>query len=289
MPTSHILEKKPIADYFSLNAIGTALFTLLGLIAAGQLLTYMVAGTQAVSEGLQSLFLRNSVAHWFTSAVFAMTALVAYSSSGFAAKKAHSITWKIMAAFMLILSCQEVAIMHDVTGWTYFLNIDSPQAMAWAVGIGAIPFIAFGFFLRNALSGSSDAARCIVWGAVLFLMGSGAEAVFLLLSPQFAQSNLLPLQIVLQYAVKMLGAVVLLTGFIMHERYLQRQIQRVKAGLPPKKMPRITSRTAEWALRMIGTPTRDEKLMQEEAERAQKKKKDAAASLGTDSDEKGAK
>ena len=126
-----------------------------------------------------------------------------------------------------------------------------------------------GSSLRKALSDSPKAVLPLIFGTLLYTAGSLGDAFVIMMGAKSDTIGLFwPVQIVMNGTFKMLGAAVLSAGLMLHEEYLQTQIRRVLSGRAPVALPGVKTETASWALRMIGTPTRDELLMQQESARA---------------------
>jgi hypothetical protein len=104
-------------------------------------------------------------------------------------------------------------------------------------------------------------------GAVLYAAASVAQALTIGDAYAAREHQLWPLVLMGTAVVKMLGASLLFLGFLFHERFLSGQWQRFEKDLTPVTIPTPESEVADWALRMIGTPTRDEILMDDEVRR----------------------
>lgn len=264
---SGVLERKPLTEYFSLNQAAVFFFTLAGLILATQMLTVAVVSFSAEARVVKDMLTGNSGAAWFCGILFALSAAVSWSASLLAFKKRDGYTWKAVSVFFLLLSCQSIVPLGKVLGWQYAgagfsgANLWIPAAMWTAAAL------ALGYYLKAAFEESVEAAKSLSFGAILFFVGAMADFYAAAsLSPD-RQDSLLAFSLIAMSGVRMLGAILLFSGLLLHEQFLQKQIQRLNSGRTPEGIPSAKTETAEWVLRMIGTPTRDEVLMKEEVSR----------------------
>lgn len=268
-----------LSDYFSLNGIVSVLFTVLGLIAAGTILT--LAATQGASAPglLEGIASRNSVYSWFISVVLAFSAVTCISLASLSARRDDRRTWQIFGVFLGLVSCQEVATLRDAAGWAYF-NHDQLQHMPYVVlALLFVPFLVLGLFLSRALRDSVEAAACLSAGAVMFCASAVVQAltmgeIFSSSEPRFWSFILISVSL-----AKALGAIVLFAGFLIQERFLASSLRRVTSPVH-FGLPEVTSDNMEWALRMIDTPTRDEIKMMEEVRRARQAEKERVDAKG---------
>ena len=262
------VRKEPLvlSEYFDLNGILTLLFSVAGLLAAGLILTLSFSGGASAEGILQGIVNRNSVFSWYASGLLLLSALVTISLSRHSARTGDRRIWAVFGVFLAILSCQEAASLKDAAGWVYFSGWELASA-PWMAGVLMIPFFLLGLGLRKALKDSWQAASCLVYGAGLYAAGAVGQAVTVGSALSGQEGQVWPLLIIFESLLRGLGAVVLLAGFLLHERFLAQQLRRLRSPSSSFGLPEVNSATAAWALRMIDTPTRDEAQMMEEIRR----------------------
>lgn len=264
------IKKSSISEYLLKNGIMTFLFSAIGIIACAQALTFLLAGS-SFSAVLENLRDKNLASQWFTSVLLAVSSVLAWAISNAAANKSDKRTWQGTALFFLLVSAAEVVSLRDFFGWSYFFTAKVSSLTAWWSALAVISALSLwgGSSLRKALSDSPKAVLPLIFGTLLYTAGSLGDAFVIMMAAKSDTIGLFwPDQIVMNGTFKMLGAAVLSAGLMLHEEYLQTQIRRVLSGRAPVALPGVRTETASWALRMIGTPTRDEMLMQQESARA---------------------
>ncbi len=270
------VKTSSISEYLLKSGAVTLLFTAAGLIACAQALTFLFAGAD-FSSALENLRMKNAVSQWFTSIVFSLSAFLAWGISNAAVNRADKRTWQGTALFLALLSACEVVSLREFFGWSYFLTSTVSTLSAWWGALAVISVLSLwgGYGLYKALTDSPRAVQTLIFGTLLYTAGALGDAFVIVMAAARPEAGIFwPFQLVMNGAFKMLGTSVFLAGLMLHEEYLHTQIRRVLSGRHPGGLPAIKSESASWALRMIGTPTRDEILMQEETVRAAQRSRD---------------
>lgn len=167
---------------------------------------------------------------WFGSFLWAVAALTACElavRTG-ASDRRISRTWRALAALMVLLSCDEVAMLHE--RWSEMISrrllggqLWLPEAH-WVLLFGPVILLALvwlGWRLRQALGDSVVARRRLLLGAVLFVGGAMGVEVLLNAIPLSAPKWLFQMQIIIEEAMEMAGALYILAGLAAHQQRLQ--------------------------------------------------------------------
>lgn len=271
-------ERKGIAEYLTGRSSMILLLTAGVLITAAQLLNFFAAGA-GVEQALLSLRDRNHPSQWFVGMVLAFSAVVSMTIASASANRRDRATWKGMALFLTLISAAQVVSLRDFFGWSYLFSTQGNTVRLWWTLLGGIAAagLAGGYFLQQSLRDSTACIKPVFFGTLLYVTGAMGDAVMLSSAVYGAEYGVFAkLQFVLNILFKTTGIAVFFYGLILHEDFLRQQLRRVTSGRDTVTLPAAKTEAAAWALRMIGTPTRDESLMREEVARAKKQEAKSA-------------
>ena len=128
-----------------------------------------------------------NVASWFSSLLLALSALAAYGCCRLSHLRSERMTWWLVAATLLFMSCDEITGLHEDVGrmarqalaWPI---LKTAHFAAWVVVLAPVIvpwFLWLGWSLRRVLRGSRSAARWLLAGTAMFFSGAmGVELVF---------------------------------------------------------------------------------------------------------------
>lgn len=179
-------------------------------------------------ERLFHLDFEANVPTWFSSFVWILNALAAYRCSQLSSKISERNTWMVLSFFLLFLSCDEVASLHEnVTLFlekyllrsTFLRNLD---VRSWPILLGplVVPFLLWAIWrLRECFKNSAEALRWFVLGGSIFLMS--CFVMELLSIFMVGHKQLLVIEVVIEESLEMMGAIILLLGFLVHLRVLE--------------------------------------------------------------------
>jgi len=269
---SDYVMRKALAEYFHFNRIITAFFTVAGITVAAHLIA-LIFTSGGIAESLTlSTYLRGSVASWFIAVMLAIAAIVAYNLSRLSESVSSQKTWSLAALVFLVFSMSQVTNLRGYISHALFdPQASASQALAY-FSVLAIFGLWLAYRLSNALAGSANAKQSILLGVALYFGGSAGMGLLTLYYQARIMNHLWPVELVMWEAIQMLGVFVLLSGVLLHEQFLYAQLKRVASGRFPGGIPKAPSTDAEWVMRMIGTPTREELEMAEEVMRARRRR-----------------
>lgn len=204
-------------------------------------------------ERLFHLNFESNVPTWFSSFVLILGALTAIRCARGSLAVEERRVWFVLAVTLLMLSLDEVAMLHETLGkavarrilriWPQsFLN---PDSNTWPIGIG--PFIIAGLislaaFVRSRTCASGETLKYLYLGAVLFLLGSMGFEWFANFMNRRTAEWLWQIEIVLEESFEMIGAITFLAGLFIHERSLKGVgiINEDRQRYYPNAQPRYT-------------------------------------------------
>lgn len=265
-----VTEHRSLSEYLMSRSVVTFLFTVSAVIAASQVLAFFGAGVH-LEEALYSLRQKNHPAQWFVGAVMTFSAIVMVSIAQASANGRDRRTWQGMAFLLGLFSASQVISLREFFGWSYLFTTQVDTVQLWW---GILAFVAaaglwLGFGLQRSLRDSSLSIKPLFFGTMLYVTGSMGDAVLISTSLYGSSGgNYAMAQFVFNSLFKMFGISVFFYGLILHEDFLSSQLRRVSSGRLALGLPTVKTERAAWAFRMIGTPTRDEQLMQDEVSRS---------------------
>ena len=212
----------------------TGLLLMVGALAVGHLLSVPLGQWSWQFERLFCLDLESNLPTWFSSLLWAVTALAAYRCAHYAFLPRHRSAWMVMTCVLIFLSCDEVAMMHE----NFSRALDRrlfhgalisrfpvgfwPLIFGPAIGVGVIWL---GRELRLCLCGSAAAGRRVALGIGLLLVGGmGFEMIANLLAAP-SLTRLYNIEVLFEELFEMLGAIAILSGLLLHQRFLQGEAQ----------------------------------------------------------------
>lgn len=168
--------------------------------------------------------LESNITTWFSSLIWILAAYMAYKCYRLStAVGLNNEIWILFCFLFLIISCDEVAMIHENLG--RFLNIHFFKLELNTVIIIFLPILApfmifFIFLIGKELKKSKIAARLILLGFSLFLIGSiGIEQrnnfEFFIERPL-----LIRIGSMFEEGLEMLGGIVIIMGLKAHRRFL---------------------------------------------------------------------
>lgn len=169
---------------------------------------------------------------WFSSMLWAIAAVVAYQCSQLAQVKFEKRLWAVMAFILLILSIDEVAMMHEhifgsMIGGVIRQYAGHSDWIKWP--IIASPFILivvvwFGYGLRRCLGGSKRCAAYFIAGIIVLIAAACvAETAHYYIDE--SSLRLLEFEVVIEEAGEMIATFLMICGLLAH-----RDVLREKGG-----------------------------------------------------------
>ena len=98
---------------FDGNQLIRTLFRISGILVICHLLSLVMGDPSWQWERLFDLGYDNNIPTWFSSALWALAAFTAYRYSGFSVPPAEKRLWIFVALGFLVLSIDEVAMIHE--------------------------------------------------------------------------------------------------------------------------------------------------------------------------------
>jgi hypothetical protein len=167
----------------------------------------------------------SNIPTWFSSILLAIAAYFAYKCSTLT--KVGKKTWAFLSLGLLVMSCDEVAMMHENFGEIvnkYIFKLDGFHQTVWPIVLG--PFILFIMLifvikLRKHLQGSRKAIKWLSVGLVTYIVG----AFFLEVSINWLNHGSLEwlwiIEYILEESCEMFGIIFIIQGLIKHIDYLE--------------------------------------------------------------------
>jgi len=162
----------------------------------------------------------STIATWFSSMLFFIAAFFAYQCSlVFSLKSEAKRMWCVCSLILLVLSCDEVAQMHEYWGAyinEHFFKLKGIEHASWIV---IIPFFLVGLLLfiskfKKYLFCSAKAMKFLALGTVMFIAG----AFILEATINFLNHGNLEwvwkIEIVLEEACEMFGVLLIVKGLM---------------------------------------------------------------------------
>ncbi len=171
---------------------------------------------------------------WFSSVLWLLASVMAYQCSELSAKGSVKRSWFLVAAGLLFLSIDEVAMIHEKFDQTVATSplfghfLGRFHDTRWPVF--AFPFVLLFFVwlaanLGRSLAGSTQSIKFFTVGFLLFVGAMGLE---LITNLPFEQMNLYwapELETVAEELMEMSASLVLITGLLAHRRFLEARIE----------------------------------------------------------------
>lgn len=185
-------------------------------------------------ERLFHLGLEGNLVTWFSSLLWALAALAAYQCFQASAEPLERRLWRWMSAGMLVLSIDEVAMIHESFGHALSKHFLSPvvketfRATVWPVVLGPLVLftvIVFSVAIWYCVRESVPAGRRIFLGVLMMLLGGW----FLETTTNFLNHGplewLWQVEIIAEESLEMFGVIVLFSGLLIHQKFLKRQLE----------------------------------------------------------------
>lgn len=207
------------------------LFRISGVLVIIHLVNYVLGGPSWQMERLFALGEEANIPTWFSSAIWALTALAAYRCSKLA-EKLNRTLWILIALGLLAFSVDEVAMIHEhlfAVISRFFPHefrvqiLSSFKATNWP--IIASPFLVLtliwlGLTFRRLLKGSKEAQKLLMLGfAVVVFSGWALEITTNFLNHVDLQW-VWELESAIEEAFELIGSIVILSGLFKHYEWL---------------------------------------------------------------------
>ena len=220
-----------------------AAFLLIGVHCAN-----VLVGTPSWQlERLFHLGLETNIPTWFSSLLWALAAVAAFECSWMAPSQGERRIWKGTAAGLLLLSIDEVAIMHesfaDALQRHFFPAgiFHHFRASVWPVLFA--PLVVCGIAgatatLWHLLKKSPRARARVLAGIAMVAVGGWLIEATLNFLNHGSLEWLWRVEIVLEESLEMFGVIVLLSGLLLHQELL-RKSSRMRGAFKPLHDPRL--------------------------------------------------
>lgn len=217
------------------RAVFKAVLLVVGMLVGLHILSVLVGERSWQMTRLFHLERESSVPAWFSSMMWALGALAALGCSTLASARVERRTWGVLACGLLLLSCDEVAMLHEnlgtilrqrVIGHPTISLLDLPWMFALPL------FAAIGYWLWLALgrclASSPIAKRWLLTGVALLI--GGAMSVDMTSDALKSAHTAIPtvmahIMLVLEETLELLGSLCVLMGLLTHQQVLSVRLQ----------------------------------------------------------------
>ncbi len=169
----------------------------------------------------------SNVPTWFSSGLWALGAWAAWECARLSGRARARRLWTVAAVGLLLLSCDEVAMLHENLGNVlrhhgFAGRMLSFEDIPWPVAVPILAVIV-GWIASSAqhmLKGSRHAQRRLMLALVLLGVGAaGADMLTDLLQPNLS-TWALELMHLLEESLEMAGSLTVLSGLLWHQHWL---------------------------------------------------------------------
>ena len=177
-------------------------------------------------ERMFNLDLENNIPTWFSSLLWAIAALLSYTSFESAFEQKEKRAWGFLSLTFLFLSCDEVASLHENLGLMaskyLFASkwVDALGMRLWPIALG--PIVIFGLFwftvwFKCCFRNSPHGGRQVALGTILFLAGAvGLETGMNFLMFHGFLKPFWKVEAIFEEALEMVGAILIVSGLLSH-------------------------------------------------------------------------
>ncbi len=232
---------------FSSDRIVRSLLQITGILIIVHLINLVLGGPSWQIERLFALGEEANIPTWFSSTLWAINALAAYRCSKLIQTKNIKFLWILIALGFLAFSIDETAMIHEnvfevmsrvlphgfragllarfkATNWPIFASPFLVLTLAWLV-------ITF----RRLLKGSHTAAKFLFLGfSTVVLGGYGLEMITNFLNHDELQW-VWDIENVFEESMEMIGAIVILSGLLIHSQFLEQNQKSGQNFIPQSK------------------------------------------------------
>jgi len=165
---------------------------------------------------------------WFTSMMLFVGAYFTYECSTLIPKgEIEKRWWQLTALGVLLLSCDEVAMIHEHFGaqLTKYTIGAEVRASSWVVILGPVALVilvSFFFFMSKYLVKSPKAFKWLALGFFMYLGGALVLEFFLNPITESGIGWLMYMEKTLEETFEMFGVIFCLIGLLAHQEYLKR-------------------------------------------------------------------
>ncbi len=205
------------------------LWIISGVLVALHILNRVMGAPSWQFERLFDLSREMNVPTWFSSVQWLIAAWVAYGCAQVPQRPSESRIWFVLAGGFLILSIDEVAMIHENLGRMIEQNLYPQKLVAtfsatnWPIAV--MPFLALTLFwaargLRGAFKGSAQARKLLILGAGLVIFG----AMILEMLNNIPGENMkwLPtIETIVEESLEMAGVTTIIAGLFAHRKFLE--------------------------------------------------------------------
>lgn len=171
-------------------------------------------------------------AAWFSSIILAIAALYAYGCSLIKRTDQNERRiWQIISIGLLLMSCDEVALIHESLGQLlnkYIIKSTAIKHSEWIAIIGPFVLVTILYFAYRTeliLNKLPKAKKYFITGMIIFLLGSfGLEATINFIDYR-QQEILWRIEYILEELFEMVGVIVIIKGIREYYRYLEKGAQ----------------------------------------------------------------
>lgn len=166
---------------------------------------------------------------WFSSLGWIVAAQAAYACFQLSPTSPSRKIWVFLAAFLLFLSCDETAMIHENLDTLLGMNVFTwrfPETwiVTWPITLGPFVLVVLGWLgvrLRQALRGSPDATTLLLVGTVVFFSGAAGVDFTRNFMGLKSLGWVRQVEIIVEESLEMVAVVVILFGLLLHQRVLQ--------------------------------------------------------------------
>ena len=217
---------------YSRRTLLATLLALIWLMVCGHLAFLVVGQRSWQLERLFDLGREGTVPAWFSSLLLAASSLVAASCAGSTHDSRAARGWRALTLGLLFMSCDEITQLHEHASQILTRRIfhltpapTSPWS-SWALVLGPLIGVAVGWLgrqLRGELRRFPATRRRLLLGAGLFFLGAAGLDLF---DPLLRYAETLrwlhQVEIIVEETLEMVGAVLFLSGLLIHQHALRR-------------------------------------------------------------------
>lgn len=210
------------------NKLVKSLIIIVGILIILNIINQLIGEASWQFNRLIHLGFESNFSTWFSSMLWAIAAYAAYRCG--VLSKAKNLPYKIWnwtALFLLFLSCDEVAMMHEnfgtfVNKHSFNFNLNTSWPILFAPII--IPIMLYiGISLYKCLSDSKEALRMILLGFALFIIGSMVLEQSTILSFYQGSTFFKMTETILEESFEMFGAIFIIKGLFIHRGILEQK------------------------------------------------------------------
>lgn len=197
------------------------------IIIASNLINILLGEPSWQITRLIDLDTEANIPTWFSSILLFIAAFFAYHCSLLAKTRQNGKTiWQILSLGLLVMSCDEVATIHERLGFVinkYIFKFPKPESHTWLLMIGPLAVIiilSIIIRIKKYLKGSTKALRLLTIGVLIYFFGS----IVLESTVRFLHSNhldvLYRIEVILEEFFEMIGVIIIISGLVEHNRSL---------------------------------------------------------------------